>query len=204
MFYTVHKKGIIMTIGQKIKEVRKSKGITGADLGAAVGLTKSTISKIETDGIKGGPEPETLVKIADALHDQSILVYALLNNPICQRIIPRAFQPLNNINCVPSAIFTKLGEELEEAREAAGILSRIFANKEPESTPRFKEVLYANLEQILDVLRGGEELFAHLKDCGVLTEEEHLEIYLRQQAKCEAHGHHKAGAEQPPERRCHQ
>ncbi|MCP3177270.1 helix-turn-helix domain-containing protein [Desulfuromonas sp. KJ2020] len=180
-----------MTIGEKIRQSRKSKGMRGEDLGLAVGLTKSTISKIEKDGIKGGPDPETLVRISEALEDKSILIYALLNNPICQRIIPRAFAPLNNINENTSAILAKLREELNEAVEAVDILARIFSVKDPTTTPAYKETLLAKLEQIIDAPRCIEELFAHLKECGAMSEEEHLEVHIRQQAKVEAHGHHK-------------
>jgi len=181
-----------MTIGQKIKEARKAKGVRGETLGAVIGITKTTISKIENDQLKGGPDPELLVKIADALGDRSILVYALLHNPICQRIIPRAFTPLNNIKTDPSAILTKMQEELEEAIESAKMLAREFTNAEPQLKPHFPEVLMANLEQIVDVTRCVEEMFGRLKECGALTEEQHLEVYVRQQAKVEAHGHHKA------------
>jgi len=181
-----------MTIGKKIREVRKHKGIRGEDLGYAVGITKSTLSKIENDALKGGPDPDMIIKISDALEDKSILTYALMHNPICQRIIPRAFRPLNNTKKDPSAILAKLIEELEEAIESAKILSRPFSHADPESTPKFKEVLFANLEQILDVSRNIEEMFEKLKACGVLSEEEHLEVFIHQQAKCEANGHHKA------------
>lgn len=180
-----------MTVGEKIREARKKKGIRCEDLGGAVGLTKSTISKIENDTLKGGCSPELLVKIADALGDQSILIYALLNNPICQRIIPRAFTPLNNIKGDPSTILVKLQEELEEGIEAAKILSRIFAHADPSTTPNYKAVLYANLEQIVDVARCVEEMFDRLKECGALSDEEHLEIHIRQQAKVERNGHHR-------------
>jgi transcriptional regulator with XRE-family HTH domain len=181
-----------MTIGQKIKEARKAKGVRGETLGAVIGITKTTISKIENDQLKGGPDPELLVKIADALGDQSILVYALLHNPICQRIIPRAFAPLNNIKTDPSAILTKLQEELQASVMAAKKLARVFSHAEPATTPNYSEVLMANLEQIVDVTRCVEEMFGRLKECGAITEEQHLEVYVRQQAKVEANGHHKA------------
>lgn len=180
-----------MTLGQKIKDSRRAAGMRGEDLGAAIGVTKATISQIEKDFHKAGPAPDTLIKIADALNDPSILVYALLHNPICQRIIPRAFTPLNNIKTDPSAILTKLQEELEEAIEAAKILARVYTHAEPQSTPNFAGVLMANLEQIVDVTRCVEEMFGRLKECGAITEEQHLEVYVRQQAKVEAHGHHK-------------
>jgi transcriptional regulator with XRE-family HTH domain len=180
-----------MTIGQKISASRKAKKMTGEALGSAIGVAPSTISKIENDVFKGGPDPDTLIKIADALEDRSILTYALMHNPICKRIIPRAFTPLNNIKTDPSAILTKLQEELEEAIQAAKILSRVFSHADPASTPNFKEVLFSNLEQLLDVQRNVEEAFGNLKTIGALSEEEHLELHIRQQAKVERNGHHR-------------
>lgn len=180
-----------MRLGEKIKTSRKTAGVTRESMAEHLGVSPAAVSKIENDELKFGPTPETLIKIADALGDQSILIYALLNNPICQRIIPRAFAPLNNINDNTSAILAKLREELEEAIQSVDILSRDFSVKSPESIPAFKETLFAKLEQILDVTRCVEELFDRLKVCGVLTDEEHLEIHIRQQAKVEAHGHHK-------------
>jgi len=178
-----------MTLGKKIAVSRKSKKMTGEALALAVGTAPSTISKIENDLIK--PSDETLIKISDALDDRLILLYALFASPICQRIIPRAFEPLNNINDNPSAILNKLREEMSEAIKAADILARIFSVKEPENSPCYKETLFAKLEQIIDVPRCVEELFARLKGCRALTEEEHLEIHIRQQAKVERNGHHK-------------
>jgi transcriptional regulator with XRE-family HTH domain len=181
-----------MTIGEKIKNSRKSAGMTRDELAERLGMSPGAVSKIENEVMKFGPTPDTIIKISDILKDKTILTYALMHNPICQRIIPRAFRPLNNTKTDPSAILAKLIEELEEAIEAAKILSRPFSHADPESTPKFKGTLFANLEQILDVSRNIEEMFEKLKACGVLSEEEHLEIYIHQQAKCEANGHHKA------------
>ncbi len=180
-----------MSIGQRISAARKAKKMTGEALGSAIGVASSTISKLENDVFKGGPDPETIIKIADALEDRSILTYALMHNPICQRIIPRAFTPLNNINDNPSAILTKLQEEMAEAIEAIGMLARIFSVKDPESTPAYKETLYSKLEQVIDVSRCVEEMFDRFKAIGVLSEEEHLELHLHQQAKVERNGHHR-------------
>lgn len=180
-----------MTIGQKIREVRKEKGLTLEELAACCDRKKSWLSTVENDAFKGGPDPDDLIKIADALGDQSILIYALLHNPICQRIIPRAFTPLNRTKSDPSAVLVKLQEELEEAGQAAAMLARDFTHADPASLPNHKEVLLARLEQILDVSRNIEELFDKLKACGALTDEEQLEIHIRQQAKCERNGHHK-------------
>jgi transcriptional regulator with XRE-family HTH domain len=180
-----------MTLGEKIKVARKAKSLSGEDLAKAIEMSPGAVWKIENNMLKGGPSPEILIKIADALEDRSILTYALMHNPICKRIIPRAFTPLNNIKTDPSAILTKLQEELEEAIQAAKILSRVFSHADPASTPNFKEVLFSNLEQLLDVQRNVEEAFGNLKTIGALSEEEHLELHIRQQAKVERNGHHR-------------
>jgi transcriptional regulator with XRE-family HTH domain len=182
---------MISTQGLKIKAARKAKGLTQSELATAVGTVQSAISALEKDQGKGITDPELIIKISDALGDVSILTHALLQNPICKRIIPRAFTPLNNIKTDPSAILTKLQEELEEAIQAAKILSRVFSHADPASTPNFKEVLLANLEQLLDVQRNVEEALGNLKTIGALSEEEHLELHIRQQAKVERNGHHR-------------
>ena len=180
-----------MTIGEKIRISRKRVRITAAELGDMVGITGAGVSKIELGLAKNGPSPEMVIKIAEALNDRSILTHALMENPICKRIVPRAFEPLNNIKKEASVILEKLAEEQEEAAEARQILARIFTHKEPESQPQFKAVLLAKLEQLLDVQRAYEELIANLKEEGYLTEEDHLALHLRQHAKCIAHGHHR-------------
>jgi transcriptional regulator with XRE-family HTH domain len=52
-------------IGQNIRELRTSAGLTVTALAASSGLTKSTVSKIETGSIS--PPISTLVRIASAL-----------------------------------------------------------------------------------------------------------------------------------------
>ncbi|MCF6178579.1 MAG: helix-turn-helix domain-containing protein [Geopsychrobacter sp.] len=181
----------IMSLGSKIREARKKGGLTLEQLADACGKKKTWLSCVEKDAFKGGPSDEDLLLIAERLNDRSILIYALMESPICQRIIPRAFTPLNNIKTDLSAIISKVQEELDEATEASKILARIFSHKDPETAPHFKATLLAKLEQLMDVPRAVEEAFDSVKKGGFLTEEEHLEIRIRQQAKCEAHGHHK-------------
>lgn len=54
-----------MTIGEKIRAIRKSKGITQKDLAVAMGVSASMIGQYEV-GIRS-PKIETLKKIAQAL-----------------------------------------------------------------------------------------------------------------------------------------
>lgn len=180
------------SIGEKIKESRKKSGLRGADLGALVGLTKSTLSAIENDVLKGGPDPEIIIKIADALGDNSILLYYLENNPVYRTIIPRIFPDLNNIRRDPAIIFSRFADEAAEAVEAARILSQVFSNADPQgTTPNFREVFAAKMEQIIDVQRCAEILFLQLIEAGVMTDDDRRSLHDRQQRKCEQHGHHK-------------
>lgn len=54
-----------MTLGKKIRELRKEKRYSIMNIRELTGLSKSTISEIEND--KSSPTAETLQKIADAL-----------------------------------------------------------------------------------------------------------------------------------------
>lgn len=54
-----------MALGERIREIRKMKGLSILDLKEKTGLSKSTISDIENG--KSSPTTETLQKIADAL-----------------------------------------------------------------------------------------------------------------------------------------
>lgn len=54
-----------MSLGENIRNIRKSKGISILKLRELTGLSKSTISELEND--KSSPTAETLQKIADAL-----------------------------------------------------------------------------------------------------------------------------------------
>lgn len=56
-----------MTIGYRIKDLRKSLGLTQEQLGEKVGVKKATINKYETGVVKNIPGP-TLEKLAKALH----------------------------------------------------------------------------------------------------------------------------------------
>jgi transcriptional regulator with XRE-family HTH domain len=180
-----------MTIGQKIRESRKAKGLRLSDIGAIVGQTPASLSDLENDKLKGGPSAEIIIKIAKALGDQSLLLFALQENPIYKAVIPQIFPDLNNIKNDPSTIFVKLEEELGEALEASKIISRLLCHADPSSNPNFRAIFMANMEQILDVMRGGEVLFLKLIEAGIMTHEDRLELHDRQQKKCEDHGHHR-------------
>lgn len=65
-----------MTIGERIKQARKKKGITQKELAEAVGVAEVTIRQYEAD--KYSPKYDKMVKIAEALN---IPVSDLLGEP---------------------------------------------------------------------------------------------------------------------------
>lgn len=54
-----------MTIGERIREIRKSRGLTQKELGERLGLSYQSIAQWENDLRK--PKSETILKIASAL-----------------------------------------------------------------------------------------------------------------------------------------
>ncbi len=56
-------KGEIMTIGEKVKQLRKSKGMSQTVLAGMLNINRNYLSRIETD--KSEINSETLIKLAD-------------------------------------------------------------------------------------------------------------------------------------------
>lgn len=181
------------TLGKKILDVRKKKGITGAALAESLGLSPASISGYEND--KSSIDPETVIKIAEALGDDSILLHYLEENPVYRAILPKIFPDLNNIRRDPAVIFTRLAREAEEALHAAQVMAEVFSNAEPRTTPNFEAVFAAKMEQIIDIKRAAEILEFELIASGVVTKEWLHGVYEAQQRKCEERGHHRRRAE---------
>jgi len=179
-----------MTLGEKITICRKKKGMTLGDLGNAVGMSRTNLSVIENDGLKGGPDPRTLIKISEALGAPEILMHHCEACPIRQHIMMKQFPDLNNIRTEPSIIANRLRQEMIEGAAAADELSQLYAHKDFQQLPEFQERHKALHEQIVDAERAMEILKFELIRLGALTREEHNEIVANQQAKCEEHGHH--------------
>lgn len=179
-----------MTLGKKIAQARKDKGYTLETFGAAIGMSRAILSVIENDGLKNGPDPHTLIRIAEALGDNEILLHYLETNPVFQAIIPRIFPELNNIKTEPAIVFSRFADEAEEAVRSARALSQLFAHATPRSLPDFSETFVWHMEQIVDIQRCAEILMTTLVAAQVISESDRRDIHARQQAKCEAKGHH--------------
>ena len=180
-----------MTLGQKIRKSREKKEMSLEGLGAKVGRQKSTISLIEKDSLKLLPDPNLILRIADALEDDSILFAYLENNPVYKAVIPRVFPELNNIRPDPAAMFAKIINEAEEAVDAAKKLAEVFLRVDYQETPGFGQKFVEGMEQLLDVKRAVEELEHRLVLSQVVSRGELSDIYELQQEKCIRNGHHK-------------
>lgn len=179
-----------MTLGQKIKEARTRRKMRGEDLGAAVGRTKATISKIENDELGSAPDPATLVRISEALDAPEILIHHCETCAIRQHVFLKYFPDLNNIRSDPAVIAGRLRKEMIEAAEALDRLGERFSDADFRARPDYQEVFEAEMEQVVDVKRGIEILEFELMLSGLHSREDLRRVEARQQRKCEAHGHH--------------
>lgn len=161
-----------------------------AQLGALVGLAQNAISSIESDGLKTGPDPTTLISIADALCAPEILIHHCDHCAIRRHIMLRLFPDLNNIRRDPAIIVNRLRKEMMEAADAAERLGERYSDANFRQRPDYQETFEREMEQILDVKRCIEILEFELLLSGLHTQADLDRVYERQQAKCVAHGHH--------------
>lgn len=179
-----------MTFGETVAQERKSKGVKQDDLARTIGMSAPALSMIENDNLKGGVDPVTVTRLAEALESEVILYKYLEDNPVYRAIIPKVFPDLNNIVTTPAVIFNKVAREADEARVAALDLAEIFTNADPRRYPDFEKVFKAKMEQIVDIKRCVEILETQLVSTHIINQTGLKEIYAEQQAKCEANGHH--------------
>ena len=180
-----------MKIGEKIKTARKKRGWTLDQLGSSVGLGISTLSGYENGQNKGGPDPDTLCKIADSLNDLSILVHHCQSCPVRKHIFLKQFPDLNNIRHDPAIIAARLRREMTEAVDALDRLAERFSDADFKSRPDYQEVFEREMEQVVDAERAIEILKFELVLSGTHSSADLKKVYDRQQAKCVANGHHK-------------
>ncbi|WP_316348508.1 helix-turn-helix transcriptional regulator [Desulfuromonas acetoxidans] len=185
-----------MSLGKKISKRRKDIGMTASSLAKAIGRSTAVMSDIENDRLKGGPAPDVVVAISEALLDESIMISYLEGNPVYQAVLPKVFPDLNSIRRDPAIIFSRIRNEMREGAEAADILSEIFGNSDPTKTPGYEKVFAAKLEQLIDVKRAIEILEFELLASKVMTKEFLSCVYDQQQKKCIDHGHHNPDVEE--------
>jgi transcriptional regulator with XRE-family HTH domain len=115
-----------MSIGEKVRKIRKEKGLSIMDLKEKTGLSKSTISDLEND--KSSPTIDTLQKIADALD-----------------VDVRDFFEDNTEK--QSANITNIDDLLEEFPEGVYVLRRASKKLSPEAKKQMIRIMKAFLEE---------------------------------------------------------
>jgi len=178
------------SLGETIIAARKLKKMSQTDLAEKVGLTGASISVIENDGLKSGPDPTTLIRISEALSAPEILIHHCDVCPVRRHIMLRQYPELNNIRRDPAIITARLSKELGEAKVAADDLAERLSDKDFKCRPGYQEFFDAKMEQILDAERNIEILKFELLLSGTHTKEDMDRVCSRQQAKCIDHGHH--------------
>ncbi len=172
-----------MTIGQKIRASRKRREWTQTYLGEVTNLAQSAISTIEKNELKGGPDPETILKIASALNDDTILLHYIESNPVYQYVIPKIFPNLNSLRRDPSMTFTRLAEEAQEVLNASRIMAGLFRNANPTQSPDFEVTFKSCMKQMVSIKRAVDILEFELLAVGVITKAWLDDVYERQQHK---------------------
>lgn len=179
-----------MTLGEKITAARKRKKMTLAQLGQVMGMSPTNLSVIENDGLKYGPDPTTLIRIAEALGSLEILIHHCDLCPIRQHIMMKKYPDLNNIRTDPAVIAARLAKEMTEGAAAATRLMERFSDKDFKSRPDYMQAFVREMEQVIDVERGIEILKFELVRSGLHSQEDLQAVEDAQQQKCIKHGHH--------------
>lgn len=177
-------------LGEKISAARKKNKITLDELSQVVGMSRTNLSVIENNGLKGGPDAATLIRISDALGAPEILIHHCDQCPIRKHIMLRQYPELNNIRRDPAIITARLSKELGEAKVAADDLAERLSDKDFKIRPGYQEFFDAKMEQILDAERNIEILKFELLLSGTHTKEDMDRVCTNQQNKCESRGHH--------------
>lgn len=179
-----------MTLGEKITTARKKMKMTLEDLGGVIGMSRANLSMIENNNLKNPPDARTLIRISETLNAPEILIHHCDTCPIRQHIMLRQYPELNNIRRDPAIITARLAKELAEAKTAADDLAERMSDKDFKSRADYQEFFDSKMEQIMDAERNIEILKFELLLSGTHTKEDMERVGARQQAKCEAHGHH--------------
>ena len=183
------------SLGKKISEARKKRGLSQQQLGQLAGLAQNAVSLLESDSYKGSPAPQTLIRISDALTSPEILIHHCESCPVRRHVTLKLFPDLNNIRRDPAIVATRLRREMVEAAEALDRMSERFSDADYRNQSDFLPKFEADMEQVIDVKRGIEILEFELLLSHAVSTKDMADVYESQQRKCEQHGHHLKSSE---------
>jgi transcriptional regulator with XRE-family HTH domain len=143
-----------MTLGQIVKEARKSKGWTQKQLGQEAGLGQATISALEHDDLGSRLDAQTLIRIAEALNDISILAHHCETCPIRVHLFEKRFGALKGQRQDLAALVMQLGQEMVTAVKVLEELGRIVATEDFATSDQEREKARRLFGQISEIERG--------------------------------------------------
>ena len=178
------------SIGTKIVEARKRNGMRQDELATLIGLTPPSLWAYENNKLKKNPDPQTLIRIAEALGDTSILSHYCELCPIRNKIFIRRFPELNNINTNPTVIVMKVKQELAEGIAALEPLVAKMLTKDFTACPEYQGVLEESLVQVMGTAQSLDILVHQFLIAGIISPVTVKKSLRRLQEWCEHRGHH--------------
>jgi len=177
-------------IGAKIKEARKQAEMVQAELGAAIGVSATTICELEAGERKQAPSPSLMVSISDALRDTSLLHHYCAYCDLRKRIPIRKFKPMNNIvpGVLPSVM--KNMQKINVGGERLQMMASKLLQPGFEKEPDFEEFRDEFVILLTDMRRGLEISLDQMKEANFLTDAHQKALEDVQQLRCEAKGYH--------------
>jgi transcriptional regulator with XRE-family HTH domain len=114
------------SFGERIRQLRKAKGLTQRELGDVVGVDFSYLSKIENDNLEHTPSVRTLVKLAEALDVDELELMNLANKvPAVMSTIARYPEALRFLRRAAKEIDDASGwEELSQFLDEKAVQQR--------------------------------------------------------------------------------
>ena len=143
-----------MTPGQAVKSARRKKGWTQERLGKEVGLAQATISALEHDECNSRLDSQVLIKVAQALDDQTVLVQHCEQCPVRLHLLKKHFSFLEDRRQDLASIASQLREEMGKAYSALDELAEVVSDADFRERSEDREQVRLLFEQIREIERG--------------------------------------------------
>lgn len=174
-------------IGEEIREARRAAGMTMGDLAGCVGVSKSTIHRLEAGDIPASHE--VVQRIASELAAPELVRAMCRQCPIHHELLLEHCPDLTNVNLTPGYIAARGQEEAVEMAEALGTLARLWDCVDWAQDDAKREQVVEALGQVHDVLTLIGTLYKTLFVLDHVPQEMLNEVRRRHRAKCVARGY---------------
>ena len=144
-----------MTLGQAVKNARKSKGWTQERLGTEAGLGQATISALENDelGARADMYTRTLIKVSEALDANFILVHHCETCPVRKHLFQAHFGISQDKRRDLVTVASQLREQWETSFSIIEKMERVFSTADFEQ-PKEREEAKQLFEKMTEFEQG--------------------------------------------------